>query len=37
MTDPVEQQAYQWPRRGLLLLTVAAIITLIVAAFLFML
>jgi hypothetical protein len=34
MTDPVEERAYRWPRLGLLLVTVAAIITLIVAAFL---
>ncbi len=34
MTGPVEEHAYRWPRLGLLLLTVAAIITLVVAAFL---
>ena len=34
MTDPVEEQAYGWPRRGLLLLTAFAIIALIVLAFL---
>lgn len=34
MTDPVEDQVYRWPRLGLLLLTAAAIIALVVAAFL---
>ncbi len=34
MTDPAEEQVYRWPRLGLLLLTAAAIIALIVAAFL---
>ena len=37
MTDPVEEQAYRWPRLGLLLLTAAAIIALVVAAFLVLL
>jgi hypothetical protein len=37
MTNPVEQQVYRWPRRGLLLFTAAATIALIVAVFLFML
>jgi hypothetical protein len=37
MTDPVEEQAYRWARLGLLLLTAAAIIALIVAAFLLVL
>jgi hypothetical protein len=37
MTGPVEEQAYLWPRLGLLLLTAAAIITLVVAAFLVLL
>ena len=37
MTDPVEERAYRWPRLGLLLLTAAAIITLIVAEFLVLL
>jgi hypothetical protein len=36
MTDPVEEQAYRWPRWGLLLLTASAIIALIVLAFLVM-
>jgi hypothetical protein len=34
MTDPVEEQAYRRPRLGLFLLTAAAIIALVVAAFL---
>ena len=37
MTDPVEGQAYRWPRLSLLLLTAAAIIALIVSSFLFVL
>lgn len=37
MTGPVEEQAYRWPRRSLLVVTAAAIITLIVAAFLVLL
>jgi hypothetical protein len=37
MTGPVEERAYRWPRRALLLLTVAAIITLVVTAWLVLL
>ena len=34
MTRPVEEQAYRWPRLGLLLLTASAITALIVLVFL---
>jgi hypothetical protein len=37
MPDWVEERAYRWPRRYLLAITAAAIIVLIVAAFLFLL
>jgi hypothetical protein len=33
MTDPVEEQAYRWLRRYLLLLTMIAVAILVAAAF----